>query len=128
MAKENISDDLPEVQELLKQAGFKLVENPEGSSSVHATIAAEPYPTGKDHFAPRWRFVSVMGPTRGRKKDGSCTGDFYYVTSSIHGKLRGFRCRHTDEARIGNIFASAPNRLDALRAWLEKYQKREYNK
>lgn len=126
---------------LFKEAGIEARharENPElgdvvackamRGSHIFGTCKPEPYPTGRDHFKPRFRHVAVMGPSRGRNPDGTPTPVFYTVTSDIHGSMRGYRCRHWFDTTVGNIFAYAPTQRGAVLAWLEKFKNKTYNK
>lgn len=113
-----MSDDFPD---LLAIGAIKRKQ------SINGTLPAEPYDAGRDHFTPTFRQVSVQGPTHGRQPDGTRTPTFFYVTSCIHGTMRGYRCRHTYDTQVANIFARAPTKRAAVIEWIRKYQAKEYN-
>jgi len=126
------------VKQLLEDAGVQdvhyfsdrypgVVEERKGS--LHGTLPAEPYDTGKDHFVPKFRDVHVSSPMRnGRNADGSKHPVFYYVTSAIHGEMRRYRCRHSYETCVGNIFASGATKREAVLKWIERFRRLEYNR
>lgn len=115
-------DDEKTPAEMLKEAGFTLWPELTDKVSVFGTIAAEPYDVGKNHFEPRSRYVHVSGPMQAH-------GTFYYVTSSIRGRWRGYR-KHTwvEDTEVGNIFASGPTQHAAVKQFIANYKARTYNR
>ena len=126
------------IKRLLEDAGAKDVRyfsdefpglTTERKGSLNGMLPAEPYDTGRDHFVPKFRQVHVSGAMRhGRNADGSRHPVFWYVTSDIYGTMRSYRCRHTYEAKVGNIFASASTKREAVLKWIERYRRLEYNR
>lgn len=110
--------------QLLEQAGFKM-ESFDGSRKIlFGTIAPEPYDVGKNHFEPRIRtvFVSSQMKVQGREP-------FFYVTSNIVGRWRGYRCKTWNEnAEVGNIFGSGPTREEAIRRFIVNFKAKTYNR
>ena len=85
--------------------------------SVFGTIDAENYDVGKNHFEPRYRSVYF----------GEAVGGFY-ITSSIHGKMRLYRCRKTEDTQIANIFGKGKTIEAALKDFAHNFKNKIYNK
>ena len=85
--------------------------------SVFGIIPAEPYNVGKNHFAPTYRSVFF-----GTAKGG------YYITSGIHGKMRLYHCRSTEDTEIGNIFGHGKTIKEALKNFAYNFTNKIYNK
>ena len=98
----------------LENLGFKM------DSNTYGTIGAEPYDVGKNHFTPKYRSVYVSGRM-------SAGGGFYYVTSSIQGTMRRYRCRTSYECEIVNIFASGKTQSEAITRFTENFKAKTYN-
>ena len=79
-------------------------------------IEAELYSTGKDHFIPRFRDVFFA----------KCNGGFY-VTSGINGVLRRFRCRHSYETSVANIFGGGATLAAAIAEFVQNFEAKTYN-
>jgi len=69
--------------------------------SYFGTTKAEKYNTGKNHFKPLYRIIYISSPMYPKTKK-----NFYYITSSIVGKMRLYKHRTWFDTEIGNIFAS----------------------
>ena len=77
--------------------------------SYFGTIPAEKYDTGKNHFIPKFRTIYVSSEMYpGTDKS------FFYVTSSIHGKMRLYRHKDWFETDVANIFASGKTLREAV--------------
>jgi len=95
---------------LLHKAGFALAPPGPLLTGIHATIAPEPVNLSPDHFAPKLRHLFV-----GKAKGG------YYVTSSIYGTMRRYRCRRSEDAQVANIFGKGKTQLAAVRDFLANF-------
>jgi len=91
--------------------------------SYYGTTRPEPYNTGKHEFKPSFRSIYVsseMYPKTSRS--------FFYVTSSIHGKMRRYRARTWWDTEVGNIFASGKTLKEAVRRFERDFKNKIYNK
>ncbi len=98
----------------LKDLGFNM------TSKDFGTIKPESYSVKPDHFTPTFRTVYVA--------DCDWRGGFCYVTSSITGTYRGYRCRNSYDTEVGNIFASGKTRAEALAKFAENFANKKYNR
>ena len=96
---------------LLIQAGFIV------DTENFGTIAPEKFDIGKDHFKPTFRDVFI-----GKTIDGHT-----YVTSHLYGRFRKYRSRYEHDSNILNIFASHVLEVEAVREFIRKFKKLEYN-
>jgi len=91
--------------------------------SYYGTTKPEPYDTGKHEFRPSFRSIYVSSEMyQGTSKS------FFYVTSSIHGKMRPYRARTWHDAEVGNIYASGKTLADAVRKFTYKFKNKIYNR
>lgn len=110
------------IKQTLEKLGFKMHVYEGVESPQFATIAAESYSVGKNHFTPRSRHVYVstaMYPTTIK--------NFYYITSNISGMYRGYRCKNSYETEIGNIYASGKTVKEALELFVYNFTHKIYN-
>jgi len=91
--------------------------------SYFGTTRPEPYNTGKDEFIPSFRSIFVSSEMYpGTRKS------FFYVTSSIHGKMRRYRARTWFDTEVGNIFASGKTRAEAIKKFAHNFRHKIYNR
>jgi len=91
--------------------------------SDYGTTKPEPYDTGKHEFKPSFRSIFVSS-----KVYPGTSKSFFYITSSIHGKMRRYRTRTWYDTDVGNIFASGKTLADAVRKFSYNFKNRIYNK
>jgi hypothetical protein len=103
--------NIRQAKAVLKKLGFKFLPR-----TNWASMEAEPYDVGKDHFKPRYRDVYV----------GDCCNGFY-VTSHIKGRMRGYRCRREYDTDVGNIFAGGKTLEIAITQFIHNFQNKIYN-
>lgn len=87
--------------------------------SYFGTTKAEPYNTGKNSFKPRHRTIYISS-----QMYPGTSKSFYYITSSISGKMRLYRHRDWLETEVANIFASGKT----LQATVKKFERNLRNK
>jgi hypothetical protein len=103
---------IAEAKKELTRLGFKMVRSP----GTWGSKPPEPYSVGKNHFSPYFRDVFI-GETR--------TG--FYVSSNIVGKMRRYRCRRWDGAKVGNIFGGGITLDAAIKEFIENFVSKTYN-
>jgi len=91
------------------------------------TIEAEPYTNDlikNNHWSVKYRSVYISSLNH------RVTGDnFYYITSSIHGKYRRNRARKYNEwnREFANIFVSGKTLEETINKFLEDFETKRYN-
>lgn len=100
----------------LEALGFVFDLNKTGSD--YATRAPERVVnTGKDTFKPAYRDIYLgLMPMSG-----------FYLTSSIKGRYRGFRCRNWNDASFHNVFAHGKTEDEVVDKWIEYYKAGKFN-
>jgi hypothetical protein len=108
--------------EMLVEAGFTVHDDLGGPNGIFATIPAEPYSVSPHHFEPRERSVYVSGPMQAHLQ-------FFYASSCIHGRWRGYRCQNwVEDVAVGNIFGSGYTQQQAVAQFIENFKAKIYNK
>ncbi len=91
--------------------------------SYFGTTEPENYNTGKNHFKPTFRSIFISSEMyKGTDKS------FFYITSSIHGRMRLYRCRNWFDTEIGNIFASGKTLKEAVNKFEHNFKNFIYNR
>lgn len=91
--------------------------------SYFGTTKPEPYDMGKHEFKPSFRSIFISS-----EMYPGTSKSFFYITSSIHGKLRRYRARTWDDTEVGNIFASGKTLAEAVRKFTHNFKNKIYNK
>ena len=91
--------------------------------SYYGTTKPEPYSTGKNHFIPSYRSIYVSS-----EMYPGTSKSFFYITSSIHGKMRLYRHHDWNVADVANIFASGKTLKGAVKEFERKFKGKIYNR
>ena len=105
----------------MRLAGVSLKYN-RRFGSYYGTTRPEPYSTGKHEFRPSFRFIYVSS-----EMYPGTSKSFFYITSSIHGKMRRYRARTWYDTDIANIFASGKTLKEAIRKFEYNFKNKIYN-
>lgn len=97
----------------LQSLGFEISKDP---YFTWGKMAPEPYDMKPHHFTPWFRDVSM----------GKAVGG-YYITSSIKGTMRRYRCRKLHSAHVGNIFGKGTNLELAMADFEHNFNNKIYN-
>lgn len=91
--------------------GFKFHKHSLIPATSTGFCEAEKVDTGKDHFSPLFRSVTLIKSIHGG----------YCISSGVKGKMRRYRCRNENEIELKKVVVSGPNLQDALEKFISKF-------
>ena len=90
--------------------------------SYFGRTSPEPYSTGKNQFKPSFRGIYVSS-----EMYPGTSKSFFYITSSIHGKMRLYRHRDWHDTEVGNIYAHGKTLKEAVKRFTIKFKSKSYS-